>query len=178
MLSHTCNTSRPKQKAAIFADGIFKYIFLKGGCCILINILLKFTPMFQQHSSIGSDIGLVPPRRQAIIWGNDGLISDAYMSDNECCRRPLPKQSCLRVQHVLGRRRDDCGISAAAAFVDTASQTKGTLHSTHWGRNKIAAISQTFSSAFSWMKIYQFRLIFHSILFPMAKLTIFKHWFR
>ena len=30
--------------------------------------------------------------------------------------------------------------------------------STHWGRDKMAAISQT---AFSWMKIYQFRLRFH-----------------
>ena len=33
--------------------------------------------------------------------------------------------------------------------------------STHWGRDKMAAISQTiFSSACSWMKIYEFRLKF------------------
>ena len=30
-------------------------------------------------SSIGSDIGLALPRRQAIIWTNDGLFTDAYM---------------------------------------------------------------------------------------------------
>ena len=30
-------------------------------------------------SSIGSDNGLAPPRRQAIIWTNDGLFTDAYM---------------------------------------------------------------------------------------------------
>ena len=34
----------------------------------------------QQYSSIGSDNGLVPPRRQAIIWTKDGEIIDAYMS--------------------------------------------------------------------------------------------------
>ena len=33
---------------------------------------------------------------------------------------------------------------------------------THWGRDKMDAISQTpFSSAFSWMKIFEFRLKFH-----------------
>ena len=29
--------------------------------------------------SIGSDNGLVPTRRQAIIWTYDGYITDAYM---------------------------------------------------------------------------------------------------
>ena len=38
---------------------------------------------------------------------------------------------------------------------------------THWGRDKMAAISQTiFSNAFSWMKRYKFRLSFHWSLFP------------
>ena len=32
-----------------------------------------------QCSSIGSDNGLAPARRQAIIWSNDGLFTDAYM---------------------------------------------------------------------------------------------------
>ena len=38
---------------------------------------------------------------------------------------------------------------------------------THWGRDKMAAISQTtHSNPFSWMRIFDFRL------------TIFQHWFR
>ena len=50
---------------------------------------------------------------------------------------------------------------------------------THWGRDKMAAISQTmFSNAFSWMKIYKFRLGFHWSLFPRVQLTISQHWFR
>ena len=49
----------------------------------------------------------------------------------------------------------------------------------HWGRDKMATIFQTkFSSTFSWMKIYEFRLKFHWSLFLMVKLTIFQHWFR
>ena len=50
---------------------------------------------------------------------------------------------------------------------------------THWGRDKMDAISQTtFSSAFSWMKMYEFRLKFHWSLFLRIQWTIFKHWFR
>ena len=50
---------------------------------------------------------------------------------------------------------------------------------THWGRDKMAAIFQTtFSSAFSWMKKYEFRLRFHWNLFLGVQLTISQHWFR
>ena len=50
---------------------------------------------------------------------------------------------------------------------------------THWGRDKMAAVSQTmFSNAFSWMKIYEFCLKFHWSLFRRFQLTIFQHWFR
>ena len=50
---------------------------------------------------------------------------------------------------------------------------------THWGRERMAAISQTtYSNAFLWMKIYEFRLKFHWSLFPRVQLTIFQHWFR
>ena len=38
---------------------------------------------------------------------------------------------------------------------------------THWGRDKMDAISQTiFSNAFSWMKMFQLLLKFHWSLFP------------
>ena len=50
---------------------------------------------------------------------------------------------------------------------------------THWGRDKMAAIIQTtFSNAFSWMKMYEFRLRFHWSLFLRVQLSIFHHWFR
>ena len=44
---------------------------------------------------------------------------------------------------------------------------------THWGRDKMAAIFwMTFSNAFSWMKMYEFRLRYHWSLFPRVQLTI------
>ena len=47
---------------------------------------------------------------------------------------------------------------------------------THWGRDKMATISQTtISNTFSWMKNVVFRLKFHWSLFPRVKLTIFHH---
>ena len=50
---------------------------------------------------------------------------------------------------------------------------------THWGWDKMAAVSQTtLSNAFSWMKMLEFGLRFHWSLFPRVQLTIFHHWFR
>ena len=50
---------------------------------------------------------------------------------------------------------------------------------THWGRDKMDAISQTtFSNGFSWMKMFEFRLKFHWILVLRVQLTVFHHWFR
>ena len=50
---------------------------------------------------------------------------------------------------------------------------------THWGRDKMDAISQTtFWSAFCWTKMFEFRLEFHWSLFLRAQLTIFQHLFR
>ena len=53
------------------------------------------------------------------------------------------------------------------------------LYLTHWGRDKVDAISQTtFSNAFSWMKMYEFHLRFHWSLFLRVQLIMFQHWFR
>ena len=50
---------------------------------------------------------------------------------------------------------------------------------THWGRDKMADISQTtFSNVFSSMKVYEFRLKFHWSWLLRIKWTIFQHWFR
>ena len=50
---------------------------------------------------------------------------------------------------------------------------------THWGRAKMdTTLQTTFSSAFSWMKMFQFRLKFRWSLFLRVQLTIFHHRFR
>ena len=48
---------------------------------ISINISLKFVPkgLINNIPAYCSDNGLAPSRRQAIIWTNDGLFTDAYM---------------------------------------------------------------------------------------------------
>ena len=54
----------------------------------------------------------------------------------------------------------------------------GLSQSMHRDWDKMATIFQTtFSIAFSWMKIYKFRLRFHWHLFPRVQLTIFQHWY-
>ena len=50
-------------------------------------------------------------------------------------------------------------------------------YQTHWGRDKIAVILQTFSNALPWMTVYKFRLIYHWRLFLRFDLTIFQHGF-
>ena len=50
---------------------------------------------------------------------------------------------------------------------------------THWGRDKMDALSQTtFSRAFSSTKIVVFWLNFHWKIFARVQLTIIQHWFR
>ena len=46
-------------------------------------------------------------------------------------------------------------------------------------RCMLHTISQTrFSNVFSWIKMYELRLIFHCSLFTSLELTIWQHWFR
>ena len=45
---------------------------------------------------------------------------------------------------------------------------------THWGRDKMVAVFQTFSNAFSWMKMHEVQLWFHWQLFLRVQLTIFQ----
>ena len=41
------------------------------------------------------------------------------------------------------------------------------VHLAHWGRDKMDVISKTtFSCAFSWLKIFEFRLNFNEVFFP------------
>ena len=47
---------------------------------------------------------------------------------------------------------------------------------THWGLDKMAAISQTtVSNSFPWMKIYEFWIKFHRSLFLRVQQTLFQH---
>ena len=64
----------PKQNDHHFPDDIFTCIFLNENVWISIEISLKFVPRgpINNVPAFGSDNGLAPARRQAIIWTNDG----------------------------------------------------------------------------------------------------------
>ena len=66
------NSSPPGQNGHHFADYILRCIFVNEKFHILIEISLKIVPKgpIDNKSSNGLDNGLVPNRRQAIIWTN------------------------------------------------------------------------------------------------------------
>ena len=73
------NTLKPRQNGRHFLDDIFKCIFLNESVWISIEISLVPKGPINNKSSIGSDNGLAPTRRQAIFWTNAGLFIDTYM---------------------------------------------------------------------------------------------------
>ena len=70
-------------------------------------------------------------------------------------------------------------LSLQHAFENESCAAIIAIISTHWSRNEMDAISQTtFWSAFSWMKMFEFRIRFHWSLFLRVQLMIIQHWFR
>ena len=116
---------------------------------------------------IGSDNGLSPGWRQAIIWTNAGILLIGPLGTNF-------SEILIGVQ-TFSFKKMHLKMSSAK----WCPFCPGLIVLTHWGRDKKDAISQTtFSSAFSWMKMHEFRLIFHWSLFLRGPLTISQHWFR
>ena len=101
----------------------------------------------------------------------------------------------FRPQHATCWSLPQCqtnGMSSIRVFLSCLALDKpsGNLHRqkacrnvlsrdlTHWGRDKMDGISQTtFSSAFSWMKMFEFQLKFQWHLFLRVQSIIFQHWF-
>ena len=81
-----------------------------------------------------------------------------------------------RRQRRVKRR---CSCQTAPSVNTRPGRRRDCCHLTHWGRDKMAAVSQTTpSNAFSWMKMLEFRLRFHWSLFLRVQLTLFQHCFR
>ena len=106
---------------------------------------------------IGSDNGLSPDRRQAIIWTNAGNPVKFNQKYNVYIQENAFERVVWKTAAILSQPQ--CVNSSPL--------------------DKMAAIPQKiFLDAFSWMKMYEFCLRFHSSLFLRFKLTIFEHWFR
>ena len=98
-----------------------------------------------------------------IMYGNMTRMS-AAVNRNQAIIRRISLTTKFHHAHIL--KQPNCPHDSP-------------LRLTHWGRDKMDAISQTiFSNAFSWMKIFVFWLKFHGSLFPRVQLSIFHYWFR
>ena len=159
---------RPRQNGRHFADAIFKCIFLNENVWIPIKISLKFVPE--------GPINNIPALVQIMAWHQPG---DKPLSETMMVR--LPMHICVtRPQWVKMEPALFAGVPMTRSnlklngFQDEA-WTHQKLHHwslTHWGPDKMAAISQTFSNAFSWMKMLEFWFKFHWSLFLRFELTI------
>ena len=73
---------------AILTEDIVKCLFFNENIWISFKISLNFVnkgPVNNIPASIGSDNGLAPTRRQAIIWTND-YFTDAFMRHSASMR--------------------------------------------------------------------------------------------
>ena len=85
------NSLRPRQNIRHFCRQHFQVRFLEWNVWIPTKVSLKFVPEspINQYSSIVSENGLAPSRRQAIIWNTDGYFTDAYIYMYVCVCVPL-----------------------------------------------------------------------------------------
>ena len=116
---------------------------------------------------IGLDNGLSPGRCQAIIWTNAGILLIGTLRTNI-------SEISIEI-HTFSFKKMYLKMSSG----NWQPSCPGLNVLTYWGRDNMAAISQTtLSNTFSWMKMLQFRLKFHWNLFLRVQLIIFQHWFR
>ena len=126
------------------------------------NWIWKWCPhtIKSSNKNVGWGNGLSPVRRQAITSTNANY-------------QLYPKSTKLYLKIKITK------IKWKMSSAKFGSHCVGLNALTNWGPDKIAAISQTtFSNAFSWMKIYEFRLRCQWSSFLRVQLTIFEHWFR
>ena len=138
-----------------------------------------------EHPAAMADLPVAEPVPDSTTSGVEEATDESKMMDR--------KRKVVRKKLRQPKSLFSCGICNKAFSTDGKLKTHTYIHTgerpfpwvhrdaslTHWGRDKMAAISQTtFSGAFSWMKIYEFRLRFHWSLFLRFELTIFQHWFR
>ena len=117
------------------------------------NLVCKRSPVFHRFLLSG--------------LGKDGIILRFYES-----RRFTDNES--KLTQCMGVT---CWLLCAIIYHITHMHFIDNL--THWGRDEMDAISQTtLSNAFSWMKMFAYRLKFHWSLFLRVQLTISQHWFR
>ena len=106
-------------------------------------------------TNIGSDNGLSPGRRQAIIWTNAGILLIGPLGTNF-------SENLIGMQ-TFSFKKMPLKMSSAK----WRPFCLGLNVLIHWSRDNMSAIYQrTFSKVFSWLKMIEFRLWFHFSFFP------------
>ena len=143
---------------------------------------------FRTFPGLGSS-GVCHPQMAIFLIDMNGCLSQSTTCDGTfSILMSMSKHKALCWSTIISNIRYLwCDDEAATKYTQNdMKQTKSLLpicsrvwRITHWGRDKVDAISKTtFSSAFSRMKIFEFRLKFHWGLFLEDQLMIFQHWFR
>ena len=172
-------TLRPRQNGHRFADNIFKCILLNENVWISINILAILNLyIFIQENAFENVVWKWRPfclgLNELICRGTWNEISTEARWDYFTNRA---WRNCQWVEDMDTKLH--LHKTTRCNYKDMLKSTCGVAPLTHWGRDKMATISQTtLSNAFSWMKIYKFWLRFHLSLFQRVQLTIFQPWFR
>ena len=152
---------------------------------------------------IGSDNGLLPDRRQAIVWTNVRILLIGPLGTNSSEILIEIHAFSFKKMHLKmssGKWWPFClGLNVLTNCIDQTSNTNSPFTKPppvmfdehirlcmdsvisllkHWGQDKMAAILQTtVSNAFSWMKMFESCWKFHWGLFVRFELTIFQQWF-
>ena len=138
------------------------------------------------HGLVKGNIELTPLVLLMFDRRNWRIISVCLVKGHARINSSWPSKGHPRITHphqhglvkgVLGLTPHD--LEKGIPGLTPHDLVKGILGLTHWGREKMDAISQTtFWSAVSWMKMFEFPMKFHWSLFLRVQLTIFQHWFR
>ena len=143
----------------------------------------KLIPTPSESCIVAIQITHLCQMRQLWAWNKSKNWQEFWCSvnaatDTETEADTETDSDMARCEHTfMGDSWQFCRITAWCLLCDGIQIRQQLL--THWGRDKMDAISQTTcSSAFSWMKMFEFQLIFHWSLFLRVQLTIFQHWFR
>ena len=111
-----------------------------------------------------------------LIW-NKIIIFAFQISSGFFLKNPISNKSALVWLMAWCRTGDNLWTKFTDTYMCSQWISLSTL--THWGRDNMAAISQTtLSNASSRMKMNEFRQGFHWSVFLSFESTIFQHWFR
>ena len=138
---------------------------------------------------IGSDNGLSPDLRQAIILTNAGILLIGPLGTNfseflieiqtfSFKKMRLKVSSAKWRPFYLSLNVLNVHLICTVWHVTLMAITGITIPVPYLGDKMGDIFQTTFWNVFSWIKIVVFWLKFHWKLFPRVQLTVFQHWFR